>query len=223
MERHHKVFWTIVSAIIFIALVLFSSYLSEQYSDEIGNLIGDGFLGMIIYVTIVVLAAVLAPISTVPLIPLVSSLWGWPVVAGLTLFGEVLGGTIAFLIARHYGYGLVKKIVSLEKIHKYERMVPERNIFWGIVVVRIAIPTDFMSYLIGIFSKVSLTKYIWATALGFLPYALFVSYLGVLEFIHLVVLISVGTLLFVLIILSGLYSKKKFRKRVERWWDKRFK
>ena len=223
MEKE-KIPWGIV--ILFLLLTgvfILSSYISQVYFDEIGSLIGDGIKGKIFYVFLLIFAVVLAPISVTPLIPIASSQWGWPLVFLFTLLGETLGATLAFLIARRYGYPLVEKFVSLKKIHKYEGLVPEKNVFLGVVVIKMVIPVDIINYAIGVLSKIDWKKFILATAIGFIPYAFVVSYIGSLPSIFILTIILAGIILFILIILSGLYTKTNFRKSFEKWWKERFR
>jgi uncharacterized membrane protein YdjX (TVP38/TMEM64 family) len=136
-----------------------------------------GFFGMIFYVFITAIAVVIAPISTFPLIPIASIVWGYVVAAILSIIGWTIGAQIAFIIARRFGKPLVQKFISLEKLESFEKRIPEKNLFWSIVVLRMTVPVDILSYALGLFSKISYSKYFWATIIGVTPFAFIFSYI----------------------------------------------
>ena len=165
-----------------IILFLLASYLSNKYEQNIKLFVtNDGPLGMIGYVFITIVAVVIAPISTLPLIPLAGILWGWIITALLSIIGWVIGSQVAFLLARKYGKPLIKKLVSLEKLEKIEKSLPERNIFWVVVLLRMTVPVDVLSYALGLFSNMTTTSYFFATLLGVAPFAFIFSYTGTLS------------------------------------------
>lgn len=145
---------------------------------QIGEIvINSGSLGMIFYVFITAIAVVIAPISTFPLIPIASIAWGFVISAILSIAGWTIGAQIAFMIARRFGKPLVQKFISLEKLEAFEKRIPEKNLFWSIVLLRMTVPVDLLSYALGLFSKISYSKYFWATIIGVTPFAFIFSYI----------------------------------------------
>ncbi len=108
-------------------------------------------MSMFLYVFIVIIAVVIAPVSAMPLLPIASNMWGGFIAATLNIIGWTIGALIAFAIARKYGILLVKKLISIGKIEHVQALVPEQNIFWSIVFLRMAIPVDILSYALGLF------------------------------------------------------------------------
>lgn len=212
--------WIIVFAIVI--LFIFSSYLTQQSVGFFKELIGDGAKGMMLYVLFVILEVVVAPVSVVPLIPVATAIWGWLVSALLFLIGWTLGSLIAFQIARRHGVPLLKREDTFKKIRKIENIIPERNIFWGIVLLRFTIPLDLLSYAIGIFSGVNWKVYTLATLVGFAPLTFALAYLGTFSTMYQIILFVFG-----LIISSFFFSyyKKhdKIKEKIKKKWNKRFR
>ncbi|MEA3329332.1 MAG: VTT domain-containing protein [Nanoarchaeota archaeon] len=167
--------------VLIIILFLVFSYFVNKNLEFVKTYLDFGFLGMIVYIGIVISSIVLAPVTIMPLIPLASALWGWIMAAVLTIIGWTIGATIAFFLARKYGAPLVRKIVSLEKLDELEHRIPEKNIFFTIVLLRMTVPFDGLSYLFGLFTKIKFKTYILATLIGFIPFTFVVAYLGTIE------------------------------------------
>ncbi len=121
-----------------------------------------------------------APVSALPLLPIASNVFGWVVAGWLSVVGWLIGSAIAFILSRRYGRPLVEKVVSLDKIGKIEKMIPEENLFWSIVFLRMSVPVDILSYVLGLFSHVKFRTYMLASLIGIIPFAFVFSYLGTL-------------------------------------------
>jgi hypothetical protein len=65
-----------IGLLIILGLFILSSYLVRENIDLIKGLIGNDFLGILIYILITITAIVIAPISMMPLIPVASNIWG---------------------------------------------------------------------------------------------------------------------------------------------------
>jgi len=159
---------------------------------------------MLYYVIITAVAVVVAPVSTLPLIPVASVAWGWFIAGVLSILGWVLGSQIVFLLARRYGKPLVQKMVSLERLERYEKRLPEKNIFWTVVLLRMVVPVDVLSYAVGLFSEMKSRTYFLATILGVIPFAFIFAYTGTLSIgTQLIVYIEVAALVFLVYMLKN--------------------
>ena len=197
---------------IFIDIVLFMllSYFVKKKLDSFSTLIGNGLFSMLLYVLVLVIAVVLAPVSAIPLVLIVSNLWGWFSAAMLSIIGWVIGATMAFTIARKYGVSLVKKLVPIKKIASIENRIPKKNIFWSIVFLRIVVPVDILSYALGLFSQISTKRYVLATIIGVLPFAFIFAYLGTMPFYYQIIALLIGILIFLPGLLVAIrYDKAK--------------
>lgn len=147
-----------------------------DYLEELTR--NNVFWGPFAIIFLAFLFVIVAPLTIVPLIPVASVIFG-PFLAGLyTLTGWTLGSITAFMLARKYGRPLLKNIVSLKTLEKYENYIPERMEFWWLLLLRFVVSLDIISYALGLFSRVSLWKYSLATLLAFAPYVFIISYAG---------------------------------------------
>lgn len=198
--------------IIIIGLFILFSYLTRNNIKTFHELVGKSIAGMVIYVFVFIMAVVIAPINSEPLIPVASQIWGWITAAILTLIGWSIGSLIAFLIARRYGKTFIKKFVSLNKMENLQKLMPEKNIFWGIVLLRMTIQVDILSYIIGIFSTISAKKYLLATILGLIPMALALAYIGEMPLFYQLLALSTALLLLLFSLLIALKRKRSDKK-----------
>jgi uncharacterized membrane protein YdjX (TVP38/TMEM64 family) len=173
---------TVHGTIIFLCVVIFfvaATILAERYENELTELAtNDSVLGMLIYTVVSGVAVVVAPVSTLPLIPLAVGIWGWFITGVLSIIGWTIGSQIAFYLARGYGKNLVKKFASLERFTDFEKRFSTKNLFWTIVLLRMTVPVDVLSYALGLFSHMTSRSYFLATIIGITPFAFIFSYLG---------------------------------------------
>lgn len=188
-------------------LFILSSYFVKENIDFVRSFIGNDFIGIIIYILITILAIVVAPIGILFLIPVASNIFGWFPTAIFNIVGWFLGSIIVFWISRKYGVPLIKKFISLEKINKLESKIPKENLFIDIILLRMIIPVDVLSYALGLFSKVDFKTYAWATIIGITPFAFVFSYLGTVSVYYQIFGFIFIILLVVLI--TKFYRKKK--------------
>lgn len=176
---------TLHTTIILFCIVIFfvvSTLLAERYANELTELAtNDSVLGMLIYTTVSGIAVVVAPVSTLPLIPLAVGMWGWIITGALSIIGWIIGSQIAFYLARRYGKNLVQRFVSLERFNAFEKRLSTNNLFWTVVLLRMTVPVDILSYALGLFSNMTSRSYFLATVIGITPFAFIFSYLGSLS------------------------------------------
>ena len=162
--------------LLIIGLFIVAIVLSQYYKDEIAEYLDFGYWGMLIYVLLATSSTVLAPVNTLPLIPVATALWGGFISALLSITAWTLGAIIAFILARRFGKPFIEKHYSLEKISQYEKILGDKYVFWNIVALRIMIPVDLLSYAIGLFTSVKLSTYSLATLIGVSPFAFLLAY-----------------------------------------------
>ena len=195
-------FYILLIAVFFIL----SSYIIQK---NLINLEISKNFGALIYIFITIIAIVIAPISMIPLIPIAANLFGWFLTAIYSIIGWTIGSFIAFFLAQNYGKPLIKKFISLKKIEKLEKYIPQENIFWSVVFLRIVIPVDILSYALGLFSNMKKRSFVLATIIGILPFAFIFSYLGGLPVIYQIF----GLILGIFIFLIGVSIAVKKQKR----------
>ena len=174
MNEFWKNAWGIgVVTVLFVAMSGLVQYIR---ADLVMLAAGTGWYGMLFYVILTATAVVAAPVSTVPLMPLATGLWGAFATAALSIAGWTFGAAVAFVIARRYGQPFVGRMVPLAKLEGFERRLPRKNLFMTVVVMRMVLPVDFLSYALGLFSRMPLGEYVLATFLGVAPFAFVFAY-----------------------------------------------
>jgi uncharacterized membrane protein YdjX (TVP38/TMEM64 family) len=149
--------------------------------------------GLLLYLTLNIVDAVAAPGVTLPLIPVAVRVWGHVPAALATTVGWTTGSLVAFLIARRWGYPVVRKITSIDRIRAMRRYIPE-DLFWSIVLVRLVLPMDVISYVLGLFTDIRWATYVGATALGLTPSAFLLAYFGKLPHAYGIIAFCVGAM-----------------------------
>lgn len=203
-------FISITGVLIIIFLFLVASTVSEFYRDELlAYMDTDGALVKFLYVIFEVLAIVLVPISTTPLIPIASHAWGWIITGILSIVGWSLGAQLAFYLARAFGKPFVAKLFSTGEINIFEKHFTGKHLFWSIVFFRMIAPVDILSYAIGLFSKMTHVEYFWATLIGITPFAFLFSYTGSLSLQSQLIIFFIVSLVIFLIYIIERYEKRK--------------
>lgn len=168
-----------VPLLVLVLFFILSTYSAERYHDALTALIsGVGDFGILSYVALSAIATVVAPLSSVPLIPIASQMWGPIPTALASIVGWFVGAVICFALSRAFGMPFVKKAVSPERLLTIEKKLIGKNLFWTIVLLRMIIPVDILSYVLGLFPIVSWRVYLGATAIGIVPFAFVFAYLG---------------------------------------------
>lgn len=201
-----------VSLTVIAAVLIAAVLIVRAYADPIREFIDQhAFWGLFLYILLNILDAVLAPGATLALIPVAAHVWG-PILAALaTTAGWTAGSLIAFLIARRWGAPLVRKLTSLQRVQRMRRYIPE-DLFWSIVLVRLVLPMDVISYVLGLFTDIGWSKYAAATAIGLTPSAFVLAYVGKLPNAYEIIAFGVGGMLLV----ASLLVARRKRTRTQR-------
>ncbi len=166
-------------------------------------------LGAFIFSCIMFGTTVIAPLTSLPLVPVVAMLIG-PLATGIACFiGWTGGAIVAFLLGRYYGRPLLKKFMNLESIQKYEAYIRPDTGFILIVALRMVLPVDLLSYALGLFSTVSLKIYTLGTMIGIAWFSFAFAYMGEALMKRDYVLLTIISVASVLILfVSWRYSRK---------------
>ncbi|MAG39670.1 hypothetical protein CMI41_01760 [Candidatus Pacearchaeota archaeon] len=189
------------SLVVVLVLFVFLSYLVQSNSAYLEKFIQPGILGILIYSFLHILAMVVAPVTVFPIIVLASSIWGWFWTGVITLISWTIGASIAFLIARKWGVPLVKKLVSLKKLYALEARAERYETFFSILLLRVFIPADILSYALGLFSNVKFRVYFFATILGMAPFVFIYSYLGTINFLYQIIILLLFGIAYLLVLI----------------------
>ena len=210
METKKNKIKAVIPVAIIVALFVVSAFYSQKYDEEAKIFVEKGgVFGMVAYVVIAVIATVAAPISAGPLIPIAANAWGVAITAALSILGWTIGSLVAFAIGRRYGLPLAQKFFSVRNLENMHKHIPQERIFWSVVLLRIMIPVDLLSYALGIFGVLGWRRYTLATIIGITPFAFIFAYLGTLPISYQLFSIPAGILLIFIVYISG--GKKFYR------------
>jgi uncharacterized membrane protein YdjX (TVP38/TMEM64 family) len=173
---------TYASLLVIILLFVAASYVVQTNIGFLEATIGNSPFGMSVYVLVAIIGTVIAPVNSLPLLPIAVGLWGPNTAAVLSIFGWFIGAGIDYELARRFGKNLVKKIVSVEKIEKFSAKVSGNYSFIRLLMLRLLLPVDILSYALGLFTLVGRKMYYATTAIGIIPFAFIWAYLGSLHY-----------------------------------------
>ena len=133
--------------------------------------------GMIVFVLLAALSAMIAFVSSAVLVPVAIYMWG-PVVCFLLLWaGWLLGGLAGYAIGRYLGRPVVERLFRAEALDRYEEWARSGKSLALILTVQLAVPSDLASYFFGMV-RCRFDIFVAALALAEVPYALGAVYLG---------------------------------------------
>lgn len=189
------------------------SFFIQVHLDFFINLIeGYRVLGAIAYVVLSILVIVFAPLTSIPVIPLASALYGWFLAGILSFIGWFIGAVIIFYICRKWGKPVVKNFISLKSVNKLEESISPETKIGGLIFLRFTTPTDLLSYFLGLFTNVSWKVYLFVTFIGTIPGAFILAYLGGLDYIYQLVSLATILLVFLGVVLYEI-SKDKLKQK----------
>ncbi|OYT36666.1 hypothetical protein B6U91_00700 [Candidatus Pacearchaeota archaeon ex4484_71] len=157
---------------------IFYQLLQNDPAPLIASLKSMGIIGALLFVFLVVLENVVAPLPPFILYVAGGAIYGGIFGGLLALLGNALGSAIAFFIARKLGREWVERKVP-EKVRKrFDRFSSKYGGF-AIFLLRVnpVTSTDLFSYLGG-FTKMSFKSFIIGTTLGLAPSIILQTYLG---------------------------------------------
>jgi uncharacterized membrane protein YdjX (TVP38/TMEM64 family) len=198
---------------VLIQLEKFNSWIFQFGPVEIQSIFGYlGFFSIPVFISIYVLAnAFLIP--SVPFVFASGILYGLLGGIIVTLIGEIISGTINFIIGRKIGSKLFVKKTKQAKIEFVKKYVNKHGFKVVFFLRYLGFYFDIVSYASGM-TKIKYKNYIIATSLGFIPYIVTYVYAGrqlfdikSSAFIYTILIFKI--VLFTTVIL-GYYLYKKF-------------
>jgi uncharacterized membrane protein YdjX (TVP38/TMEM64 family) len=133
--------------------------------------------GVLLYVGLAALSAVMVFFSGILLVPVGIHAWGHAWCFVLLWFGWVLGGLVTYSMGRHLGRPFVRRLLSPATISRYEAFIPSGGSFVTATLLQLALPSDVSGYFFGLLGYEA-RVYLGALVVAELPYALGAVYLG---------------------------------------------
>jgi uncharacterized membrane protein YdjX (TVP38/TMEM64 family) len=133
--------------------------------------------GMVAFVLLAALSAMVAFLSSVVLVPVAVYVWGPTVCFALLWTGWFMGGLAGYGIGRFLGRPAVAILVRPGTLARYEGWARSGKSLLPMLILQMAIPSDLASYLFGLV-RCRFLVFAAALALAEVPYALGAVYLG---------------------------------------------
>ena len=180
-NREMNIPWrTMFSIFLLAGLFVAVSTVASHYQSDLAAAVSAGGVGsLVLFVLLTALFVIFfIPLDIVLLIPIGAHIWGPLVVALLSIAGWTLGSAVAFFLARRFGVALIGAFVPMQRLYEIEKKIPRTHMFFSVVVLRMAIPVDILSYALGLLSAMDFTSYIIATSIGVAPFGFVFAYAG---------------------------------------------
>ncbi len=150
--------------------------------DILATLAGHAYLGILVFVSTTALAVVLPFWSNLPLIPVATLLYGPLATTGLLILGWTIGSVVSFAFARGYQHWMIRRFPTLSRYAFVDSLVHPRHPFLSLVILRMTLPVDILSYALGCFSlRVSPRMNLFSTLVGIAPFSFVFGYFGALS------------------------------------------
>ena len=133
--------------------------------------------GAALLVVLAAASAMLAFFSSAVLVPAALQAWSPPVVAALLWLGWILGGAVAYGIAKYLGRAAIRSLASTKALGRYEAVVSAKSSFGIVLLFQLAVPSEIPGYVFGL-ARLPFARFLGALALAELPYALATVYAG---------------------------------------------
>lgn len=133
--------------------------------------------GVLVFVLVSALSAMLAFFSSAVLVPAAVVGWGKAVTVGLLWAGWFLGGICAYGIGRSLGRPLVRTIDSARVSAYYQQRLSANVDLQVVLLLQLALPSEIPGYLCGLL-RVRFRTYVTALALAELPFAVGTVWVG---------------------------------------------
>lgn len=134
-------------------------------------------LGVLAFVVLAALSAMLAFFSSALLLPAAVEAWGEAASVLLLWVGWTLGGVLAYGLARHWGRPVIRWLIRGRTLARYEERLNRRSRFSAVLLFQLVVPSEIPGYVLGL-AGYGLRRYLPALMLAELPYAIATVYLG---------------------------------------------
>ncbi len=201
MNLFKKYYKYIVVSILGIISFIFISNISQYYAEHLKDFVLlYPVMSPVAYIFLSFISIVIAPLGFSFLLPVASNAFG-PFWAGLySVLGWFSGSLIAFWLARKYGYGYVESTKLAQKIRGIEENSSITTKYLILIALRLSLPVDILSYVLGLFTKISYKIYIVTTLIGISPFAFLFAYTSVMSWEYQLEVSILSSLTFILAI-----------------------
>jgi uncharacterized membrane protein YdjX (TVP38/TMEM64 family) len=133
--------------------------------------------GAVLFVLVSALSAMLAFFSSAVLVPVAVQVWGTWGTIGLLWLGWIVGGILAYTVARTAGRRVVARLVKAELLARYDARVSGNAPLGLVILFQLGLPSEIPGYVLGL-ARYAPQKYLLALAIAELPWAIVTVMLG---------------------------------------------
>ena len=180
LSRHHR--GLVLAILVGVALLLMlaqpvHAWLLSLFDAAEALIRQQATWGMVVFVLLAALSAMVAFLSSVVLVPVAIYVWGPVVCFALLWTGWFMGGLAGYGIGRFLGRPAVEILVRPGTLARYEGWARSGKTLVPMLMLQLAVPSDLASYLFGLV-RCRFIIFAAALALAEVPYALGAVYLG---------------------------------------------
>ena len=178
---HHRRVALLVAFVAIVLAVTTSDALHQAFVDVLT--IAERLMraypraGMLAFVGLASLSAMLSFFSSSALVPVGVDVWGAQQTMLMLWVGGVLGGTAGYWMARTLGRRIVKRLVPEAPFRRYETFFRTRAQWRTVLLFRLALQSELPSYVLGVL-RYPFRRYLPMMLLGEIPFVFFAVYLG---------------------------------------------
>jgi uncharacterized membrane protein YdjX (TVP38/TMEM64 family) len=146
-------FWLAAVAIVAFAGFMLFSPTAKDWLEQIGSwaeriMRRNPVAGAATFFALSAFSSMLAFVSSIVLVPPAVEVYGKTVAFLLLWGGWATGSAITYGIG-YFARPLIRRLVSKEKLEKYQHLVSKRTPFWWILVFAFAVPSEIPGYVFG--------------------------------------------------------------------------
>lgn len=168
----------LVLAIALLAAQPVHEWLLDRFADAESVIRQRPAAGLVVFVLLTAISAMIAFVSSAVLIPVAIYVWGPMLCFVLLWLGWFLGGLAAYAVGRYLGRPVVRRLVGAGALERQERWAHSGSgSLVTILLIQLAIPSDLAGYVFGLI-RCPLGYFVAALALAEIPYALGAVFLG---------------------------------------------
>jgi uncharacterized membrane protein YdjX (TVP38/TMEM64 family) len=172
----------VLALLIAVAIVVAASarlhHAAESLVTATGSLIArHPAWGVLAFVGLAAVSAVLAFFSSVVIVPVAVHYWGPLLTALLLWIGWLVGGAGAYSIGRYLGGPLVRRLVGTTRAEYFEAQVTARAPFLVVFLFQLALQSEIPAYVMGLV-RYPFLRYLLALGAAELPIAVAAVVLG---------------------------------------------
>lgn len=178
----HRRTLVVLALLIVLAIVVAGSAplhrATERVVSALAGLIADHpAWGVVAFVTLAALSAMLAFVSSVVLVPVAVHQWGSTVTVLLLWVSWLAGGIGGYAIGRYLGGPVARRLAGEDRIRHFEEQITARAPLWLVFLFQLALQSEIPAYVLGTV-RYPLLKYLLALGAAELPIAIAAVMLG---------------------------------------------